>query len=921
MSLPFLHTSEARKHCSDTALLELLRTDPPSCTAVRSVAGADFSSSIFACGEPAVMRAATASWPAAERWSNAQALSEHYGNVDFRPAGLAMTLDEYLQYASTSTADFPAYIVETSFEGSRAVLLEDYVPPPLFADNLAELPGTRSRPHWFLGGTRTGSSMHIDPRCACGWNACLFGCKRWLMLAPETDLAAHGLEGSPGGPYTFFAAHLSRLQAAAASGEIHMREHLQQPGELMYIPAGWHHCVVNLELSCAIAHTLIAPAALPFAWPRLRALHAPFALALRDMLEAARPALAAMLTDSCEDAPSTVVIDRSTAGTSPSTAGISRPVGDKLQWARLSPREVVPHLADGSGSAKSVERAVFVHTSWLAEVHAIRPCVRDVLVEGGAWGGHDALCTYHERLDLVGRAAQMDGVGAPTAATAVCVVLGEDHDKVLVEEMRRDLLRHGVRIAALVTPGEELGWACAHNAASMATLCASAPAEYDPRLRPIAHQIAHGAALCQLRTERREGCGMIACAAASLRRGDTILELPLAACLRSSDVGAYAKHVVGPIDTYGHLLLVLLDTVMARPLQPIGEYFDTLFTAERDCAIHMQTWDDSCAAARRVAHTVAWRRSRQSRAEAAREWAALRASGKARFAALEWETYLWAKLCLGTRAFKTGSGFALCPLLDLPNHASLGATARFEQRDDTWVLSALYTLDEGDEITVCYDANADYLDIFERYGFFDSTATIHTAEIIVPPATLGMPAASMPGGLVSIREDTEDDADDAADDAADGGDGGGKEVEAWRLGLMDALASEGSDPALNAWWVPDVALDASPLYLALRLGMLTPEEVARVRGSEDAVAELRARPVACEAEVRAKMAGLLRSWLGGYATTVLQDADSLQNGGQGAADEAAARLVLFEKTLLETHLRSLEMEGAQPVQTPPAPVE
>ena len=61
----------------------------------------------------------------------------------------------------------------------RAALRTDYGPPPLFADDLSDVPGTRSKPHFFLGGARTGSLIHVDPRCACGWNACLFGAKRW----------------------------------------------------------------------------------------------------------------------------------------------------------------------------------------------------------------------------------------------------------------------------------------------------------------------------------------------------------------------------------------------------------------------------------------------------------------------------------------------------------------------------------------------------------------------------------------------------------------------------------------------------------------------------------------------------------------------------------------------------------------------
>ena len=151
---------------------------------------------IFAQGEPLVMHDATIMrTAAAPRWSSPAALSEAYGHLRFQLAGgLEITLAEYLDYAATSPADFPYYLVETSFKGVNAALLEDYLPPPVFADDLPDVPGTSSKPHWFLGGARTGSKMHVDPRSTCGWNVCLFGCKRWCMLPPDTDLAALGLE-------------------------------------------------------------------------------------------------------------------------------------------------------------------------------------------------------------------------------------------------------------------------------------------------------------------------------------------------------------------------------------------------------------------------------------------------------------------------------------------------------------------------------------------------------------------------------------------------------------------------------------------------------------------------------------------------------------------------------------------------------
>ena len=99
------------------------------------------------------------------------------------------------------------------------------------------------------------------------------------------------------GPACWFEDHLPALRAAAAAGRLRMRECLQRAGELVYIPSGWHHAILNLELSCAIAQTLISPPTLRLAWPRLRQHWPAFAISLRAMLTHARPSLAAALKD------------------------------------------------------------------------------------------------------------------------------------------------------------------------------------------------------------------------------------------------------------------------------------------------------------------------------------------------------------------------------------------------------------------------------------------------------------------------------------------------------------------------------------------------------------------------------------------------------------------------------------------------
>jgi len=49
-----------------------------------------------------------------------------------------------------------------------------------------------------------------------------------------------------------------------------MIECIQNPGETIFIPCGWWHCVVNLEFSMAITQNLLVPKSLPTSWNQIR---------------------------------------------------------------------------------------------------------------------------------------------------------------------------------------------------------------------------------------------------------------------------------------------------------------------------------------------------------------------------------------------------------------------------------------------------------------------------------------------------------------------------------------------------------------------------------------------------------------------------------------------------------------------------
>jgi hypothetical protein len=97
----------------------------------------------------------------------------------------------------------------------------------------------------------------------------------------------------------------------------------------------------------------------------------------------------------------------------------------------------------------------------------------------------------------------------------------------------------------------------------------------------------------------------------------------------------------------------------------------------------------------------------------------------------------------------------------------------------------------------------------------------------------------------------------------------------------------------------------------------THTERAFLRQVPENAHEVLREPIAREVEACARFVSLLRTHLESYATSAVVDAYDMQSGRLGPEEDAATRLVHFEKALLGSHVRALSGEGslAQPQAT------
>lgn len=82
------------------------------------------------------------------------------------------------------------------------------------------------------------------------------GMKRWILFPPDQCTPESIFMEDPQIPSVIW---FRERYDAAMQAHPNAVEVLQHPGETVYVPAGWPHLVLNLELSVAITHNYATP--------------------------------------------------------------------------------------------------------------------------------------------------------------------------------------------------------------------------------------------------------------------------------------------------------------------------------------------------------------------------------------------------------------------------------------------------------------------------------------------------------------------------------------------------------------------------------------------------------------------------------------------------------------------------------------
>ncbi|KAL4436679.1 hypothetical protein ABPG75_003818 [Micractinium tetrahymenae] len=121
----------------------------------------------------------------------------------------------------------------------------------------------------YLGPQGTSTPLHSDVLRSHSWSANVAGRKRWCLLPPRHSHLLLDRRGRDTA-WDFDAADPEGQYPGLPKAQQHVLTVVQQPGEALFVPAGWFHTVENLDDCISINHNWVNGHSLHWTWALLR---------------------------------------------------------------------------------------------------------------------------------------------------------------------------------------------------------------------------------------------------------------------------------------------------------------------------------------------------------------------------------------------------------------------------------------------------------------------------------------------------------------------------------------------------------------------------------------------------------------------------------------------------------------------------
>lgn len=210
---------------------------------------------------PVLLEGCLDKWIALEKW-NRDYLVEVSGDAQFAVGPVEMKLQHFFRYSDQAREERPLYLFDPKFGSKAPQLGQDYEVPKYFNEDLFGLLGDE-RPDYrwiIIGPAGSGSSFHIDPNSTSAWNAVIKGRKKWILFPP--DVVPPGVHPSSDGAEVACPVSIMEwFMNFYNSTKILKKRPIEcvcKAGEVVFVPNGWWHLVINLEDSTAITQNFVS---------------------------------------------------------------------------------------------------------------------------------------------------------------------------------------------------------------------------------------------------------------------------------------------------------------------------------------------------------------------------------------------------------------------------------------------------------------------------------------------------------------------------------------------------------------------------------------------------------------------------------------------------------------------------------------
>lgn len=195
-------------------------------------------------------------------------LLEKFGNEIFRQEYMDWPLRVYKDYCAENQDETPLYLFDCKSKAHKDLKFQlplDHIWGK-DRDLFTLFGGERPDHQWLIiGPKRSGSTFHKDPNATSAWNSVISGRKYWIMFPandPPPGVWTDQEQSEVTAPTSLGEWFASGLYKAAqrCKGFHHA---ITGPGEVMYVPSGWWHAVVNLDDCIALTGNFVVEPMLP----------------------------------------------------------------------------------------------------------------------------------------------------------------------------------------------------------------------------------------------------------------------------------------------------------------------------------------------------------------------------------------------------------------------------------------------------------------------------------------------------------------------------------------------------------------------------------------------------------------------------------------------------------------------------------